>query len=110
MQVDVAIVGGGLVGACLALGLRDSGLKVAIVEAFTPKTPDHPSYDDRTLVLNPVSCNVLGQLGIEQALLDHGVPINSIHVSDKGRFGRVLMQASEPVSYTHLTLPTIYSV
>lgn len=94
-QVDVAIVGGGLVGASLALALRDSGLSVAVIEAFTPSAPDHPGYDDRTLVLNPVSCQILSQLGIGETLEQHGVPIKTIHVSDRGHFGRVLLQAAE---------------
>lgn len=94
-QVDIAIVGGGLVGASLALALRDSGFSVAVIEAFTPSAPDHPGYDDRTLVLNPVSCQVLTQLGIGPVLEQHAIPITSIHVSDRGRFGRVLLEASE---------------
>ncbi len=94
-QVDVAIVGGGLVGASLALALSDSGLSVAVIEAFTPQAPDHPGYDDRTLVLNPVSCQILGQLGIADVLEQHGIPIKTIHVSDRGYFGRVLLQSAD---------------
>lgn len=94
-QVDVAIVGGGLVGASLALALRGSGLSVAVIEAFTPTAPEHPAYDDRTLVLNPVSCKILGRLGIADVLQQHAVPITSIHVSDRGRFGRVLLEAQQ---------------
>ncbi len=94
-QVDIAIVGGGLVGASLALALRGSGLCIAVIEAFTPTAPEHPSYDDRTLVLNPVSCQILSRLGIAASLEQYGVPINSIHVSDRGHFGRVLLQARQ---------------
>ncbi len=94
-KVDIAIVGGGLVGVSLALALKDSGFNVAVIEAFTPTAPDHPAYDDRTLVLNPVSCQVLSRLGIGDALEQHGVPITSIHVSDRGRFGRVLLEADQ---------------
>lgn len=95
MQVDIAIIGGGLVGASLALSLRDSGLSVVVIEAFTPSAPDHPGYDDRTLVLNPVSCQILSELGIADTLSEHGVLIEHIHVSDKGHFGRVLMSAEQ---------------
>lgn len=94
-QVDVAIVGGGLVGASLALALSDSGLSVAVIEAFTPKAPDHPGYDDRTLVLNPVSCQILSELGLADVLGQHGIPIKTIHVSDRGHFGRVLLQSAD---------------
>ncbi len=94
-RLDIAIVGGGLVGASLALALRGSGLQVGVIEAFTPSAPDHPGYDDRTLVLNPVSCNILEQLGIGAALQQYGVPIQTIHVSDRGRFGRAVLHARQ---------------
>ena len=35
LDYDLLIVGGGLAGNCLALSLKDSGLKIAIIEAQT---------------------------------------------------------------------------
>ncbi len=44
IQYDVAIIGGGLVGASLAAALRNSGLSLALVEAqFTPALTGHAS-------------------------------------------------------------------
>lgn len=95
---DVAIIGGGMVGASLALALRDSGLRIAVIEKFSPRVsgdaPKASGYDDRTLVLNPVSCNLMQQLGLQQ-LIDNAVPIEYIHVSDKGRFGRAQLRAAD---------------
>ena len=45
IQYDVAIVGGGLVGASLAAALKDSGLSLALVEAGTGSFP-HPEQAD----------------------------------------------------------------
>lgn len=94
-EYDLAIVGGGLVGGALALALADSGLRIALVEAVAPKAADQPSYDDRTLALNHVSCRLLERLGLGDTLTDSASPIRSIHVSDKGRFGRVLLRAED---------------
>ncbi|MDA3935139.1 MAG: FAD-dependent monooxygenase [Gammaproteobacteria bacterium] len=93
-DVDVAIVGGGLVGASLALALRDSGLRIAVIEAFTASADQQPSYDDRTLVINEVSGQILRQLGLAALLRDQGVAITGIHVTDQGRPGRTLLQAA----------------
>ena len=106
-EVDIAIVGGGLVGASFALALRrfyqrnvqqygsTRGLRVAVIEPFTPGTDVRPSYDDRTLVLNEVSGQIVQQLGLHNLLQQHGEPIRSIHVSDRGHPGRTMLRASE---------------
>ena len=36
LDFDIAIVGGGIVGATLASALKDSGLKIAIIETQLP--------------------------------------------------------------------------
>ena len=38
---DLIIVGGGLAGNCLALALKDSGLRIALIEAETPAEREH---------------------------------------------------------------------
>ena len=53
---DVAIIGGGLVGASLACALAPLGLKVVLVEATPFRAASQPSYDDRTLALSASSC------------------------------------------------------
>ena len=49
--VDVAIVGGGMVGASLAVALRDTPLTVALIEGFAPDAAAQPSFDDRTTAI-----------------------------------------------------------
>ena len=52
LRVDVAIIGGGLVGASLALALQDEarkrGWRVVLVEPFAPGDGYQPSYDARS--------------------------------------------------------------
>src|SRR6266404_5930367 len=50
--VDVAIVGGGMVGASLAAALAPLGLKLALVEAVPHDSASQPSFDERTTALS----------------------------------------------------------
>lgn len=92
---DVAIVGGGLVGASLACALAPLGLKVALLEAVNFKAASQPSYDDRTLALSASSCKILQGLDIWPALADNATPIREIQVREYRRPGRVLMKPAE---------------
>ena len=89
---DVVINGGGLVGACLAKGLADRGWTVAVIEASSRQANHQPSYDDRTLVINQASLNILSNLGLLPETL-HREPLRHIDVSHAGRPGHVTMSA-----------------
>jgi 2-octaprenyl-6-methoxyphenol hydroxylase len=87
-MLDVAIIGGGPVGAALAALAVHSGLDIAVFEARAA-----PSGDGRTLALSRASRELL-----EEALAwpkRDVTPILSIHVSQKGGPGRTLLEASE---------------
>ncbi|MBO5393012.1 MAG: FAD/NAD(P)-binding protein, partial [Pseudomonas sp.] len=51
-RVNLAIIGGGLVGASLALalqaGARARGWKIVLIEPFAPGNAYQPSYDARS--------------------------------------------------------------
>jgi len=47
---DLLIAGGGLAGNCLALALKDSGLRLAIIEANTRAQQQGAAAGDRALV------------------------------------------------------------
>jgi 2-octaprenyl-6-methoxyphenol hydroxylase len=87
-KYDVAIVGGGLVGAGLACALDETGLRVAVIEAVSRRAESQPSYDDRVLAIAPGSRSILDTIGIWREIVpDAVVPIRTIHVSDRGGFG-----------------------
>ncbi|HEY8888073.1 MAG TPA: FAD-dependent monooxygenase [Gallionella sp.] len=90
-QYDIAIIGGGPVGAALALALRDSRLKVCVLEA---RPADSASQDARALALSYGSRLLLARLGIWDALQDVS-PIRIIHISQKQSFGRAVLHAEE---------------
>ncbi|MEO6365844.1 MAG: 2-octaprenyl-6-methoxyphenyl hydroxylase [Luteimonas sp.] len=91
---DILIVGGGLVGASLAIALDRLGLDVGMVEA-TPPGALPPVFDERNLSFAAATVNALTALGVMQKLQASPAPIRRIHVSRKGDFGRVKLEATD---------------
>jgi 2-octaprenyl-6-methoxyphenol hydroxylase len=91
---DVVIVGGGLVGACLAIALEGSGLDVALVEAASPGALP-PVFDQRNLSFAESTVNALSALDVMPLLRAPTGPIRRIHVSRAGDFGRIRLRAQD---------------
>ncbi len=91
---DVVIVGGGLVGASLAIALDRLGLDVALVEA-TPAGELPTVFDQRNLSFAAATVNALTALGVMAHLRAPTGAIGRIHVSRAGDFGRVLLRAED---------------
>jgi 2-octaprenyl-6-methoxyphenol hydroxylase len=92
---DVAIVGGGMVGATLGVALAPLNLRVALIEAIPHNAAAQPSFDERTTALSNGSRRILETLGVWPALNALATPIAKIHVSDQGRFGFARIDARE---------------
>jgi len=92
---DLLIVGGGLAGNCLALALRDTGLKIAIVEANTREQLHDSNSGDRALALAAGTVKMLEAMGIWQGIAEAATAIKKIHVSDQGHFGKVRLSAQK---------------
>jgi 2-octaprenyl-6-methoxyphenol hydroxylase len=90
-QYDIAIIGGGPVGAALALALRGSKLKVCVLEA---RPANAASNDARALALSYGSRLLLARLGVWDVLHDVSA-IRTIHISQKQSFGRAVLHAAE---------------
>ncbi|MCL1049056.1 2-octaprenyl-6-methoxyphenyl hydroxylase [Shewanella abyssi] len=91
-QVDIAIVGGAMVGATLALGLAHIALqakrplKIALIEAHRPNN-DHPGFDARSIAISHGSIFELKKLQIWPHIAALASKINHIHISERGNFG-----------------------
>lgn len=62
MKFDLIIVGGGLAGAALAVALRASRLKIALVESSLPARPT--GWDTRIYAYSPANADFLRELGV----------------------------------------------
>jgi 2-octaprenyl-6-methoxyphenol hydroxylase len=94
-RYDIAIVGGGLVGASLAVALRGSGRRILLVEAFAPDSASQPSFDERTTALGNASRRIFEAVGVWPAMRADAAPITAIHVSDAGRFAFARLEAAK---------------
>lgn len=92
--LDVAIVGGGLVGTSLAVGLAPGGRRVALIEA-APPPQTAPRWDERCIALNHASQRIFAALGVWDALAAAAAPILATHISEQGRFGVARFAAAE---------------
>jgi len=93
MDFDVVIVGGGLAGAALAVALRGSALKVALVEARTPT--DSEGWDQRIYAISPANQLFLEELGCWKHLDQTRIaPVSQMLVRGDGD-GRLRFSAQE---------------
>lgn len=89
----VLIVGGGLVGASLAIALDAAGVEALLVEAAAPRVDAQPSYDERNLALARATVNGLDAIGVWKHARERATAIEHIHVSRAGEFGSVRLDA-----------------
>ena len=98
---DITIVGGGMVGASFAVTvsetLKDSSLKILVVEAAVPLSIDQSgsSFDSRSTALSFGSKQILSESSIWLEIGEKAEPIREIIVSDKGRFGTTRISSKE---------------
>ena len=86
--IDVLIRGAGPVGCALALALRGSRLKVAILASSAT-----PAASFRPIALSHASRLILERVGAWHGLA--ATPIATIHVSQAGAFGRTRIEATD---------------
>lgn len=92
-QFDLIIVGGGLAGASLAAALRESRLRIALVEGQAPSRPQ--GWDARIYAISPANADFLARIGAWEHLdRQRMAPISAMEVhGDQG--GRLNFSAYE---------------
>ncbi|WP_013324409.1 FAD-dependent hydroxylase [Gloeothece verrucosa] len=79
LDYDLAIVGGGIVGATLAAALKASGLKIAIIEA---QPLPQAAARRRAYALSLISGRILEGIGVWDSILPHIGKFSKIRLSD----------------------------
>ncbi|PSN20240.1 2-octaprenyl-6-methoxyphenyl hydroxylase [filamentous cyanobacterium CCP5] len=87
LKVDVAIVGGGIVGLTLAAALRDTPISVAVIEA---QTPQQAASRQRAYAFSLTSADIFRGLGLWEAIAPRIVPFSQVRLSD-GDFGQAVV-------------------
>ena len=83
---DVVIVGGGVVGLTCACALKDSGLRIAIIEA---QTAEEAAGRQRAYAFSPVSANILDGLGLWDSVGPQLTHFQQVKLSDAD-YGKAL--------------------
>ena len=92
--VDVAITGGGVVGAACALALAEAGLSVALVEGRTPPRWQADEPDVRVYAFAADNAGLLEQLGVwPQVRAARVQPYRRMRVWDAGGGGELTFDA-----------------
>jgi ubiquinone biosynthesis UbiH/UbiF/VisC/COQ6 family hydroxylase len=79
MNFDIAIIGGGLVGASLAASLKNSGLSLALVEN-QPAPTLNEKWDSRIYAISPGSRHFLEQSGAWPVEASRIAPVEAMRV------------------------------
>ncbi|MEM9724079.1 MAG: FAD-dependent monooxygenase [Pseudomonadota bacterium] len=85
-RADVVVVGGGMVGAALALALAKDGLRSIVCDPTPISKAMAPGFDGRGYAISRAARRFLTHLGVWDEIEPHAQPINDIVVSD-GRIG-----------------------
>jgi len=98
-KFDIIIAGGGLSGALSALSLAELTqqdglpLSIAIIEANPIHQLPEKTYDSRVLALSHGSAQYLKQLNLWNDIDASAAPIENIHISDRGHYGKARIKA-----------------
>jgi len=96
---DITIIGGGMVGASLALLLakQKPDWQILLLDAQAFPTADEPiyqpSFDSRSTAIAQGSVDILRDLGVWDLMSQHATAIAQVHVSDAGHFMGGLIKA-----------------
>ena len=96
LDADIAVVGGGVVGACAALILARAGQRVALVEAHVPAAWREDAPDLRVYALAPDAIALLDELGAwPRIAAARAQPFSDLRVWDAAGGGALLFSAMQ---------------
>ncbi len=97
LTADIAIAGGGMVGAALACGLAQQGFQVALLEQRAPAEDwSQDSYDLRVSAITRASQHIFEHLGAWQGMLKRRVtPYQKMRIWDATGSGKIHFDAAD---------------
>ncbi len=99
LDVDIVIVGAGLVGMSVIASLKEAGFRIVVLERQPLSSIEEAKLDQKEPV-RPLSLAYGGQRCLDcwhiwPSVAPDAVPIHTLHVSEQGRLGRVCFSADE---------------
>jgi len=94
-QVDVLVVGGGMVGLAFASALKDSGLRVVVIERSEPQAFESLGMDCRVSAIVLGNQRILEGLGVWDYLKDDAQAMHSMKIWDNQHAGGIRFDAEE---------------
>lgn len=95
-SVDIAIVGGGMVGLALAAAFKDTELRIAVIESQEPEVDLADLPDVRVSALSRSSENILRNLGAWQGIIQRrAAPYSAMEVWEQDSFARIEFDAQQ---------------
>lgn len=102
-QYDIVIVGGGMAGGVLGCALKDSGLKILLLDALPPPQAPVGDLHPRVVALTASNVRLLQALGVWQAMSPQRVqPFVGMRVWDgdgTGDLQLATLEQSEPLGF-----------
>ncbi|GEM76449.1 FAD-dependent 2-octaprenylphenol hydroxylase [Vibrio sagamiensis] len=93
-SVDIAIIGGGMVGLALAAAFKDSDLRIAVIEGTVPNNKLNDLADIRVSALSRASETILRNLGVWQGIEQRRIsPYHSMEVWEQDSFAHIEFDA-----------------
>ena len=94
-SVDVAIIGGGMVGLTLAAALADTELRVAVIEGKLPEPELAPLPDVRVSALSRASERILRRVGAWEGIAARRMaPYSKMQVWEQDSFANIAFDAA----------------
>lgn len=95
-SVDIAIVGGGMVGLAFAAAMKDSDLRIALIESHIPDSELQELSDVRVSALSRSSESILRNLGAWQGIIDRrAAAYRAMEVWEQDSFARIEFDAKK---------------
>ena len=82
IDVDVLVIGGGLVGLTLGIALANAGISAAVVDRVSPAVQQSGQYDGRASAVALGSWRIFDTIGLGPSFQKESQPILDIRVAD----------------------------